>query len=156
MHNLSQLNDRLDKIENRLGQLESAYYQTISNISRELNLNKIRESNLNKIKDFKRFFSITDLSNFLSRSIDDLELTVRSTNCLKGENIFHIGDLVQHTKSDLLKIPCLGKKSFNEIETVLASFGLSLNIKLDECAELIDFENINLNQIGENNGNQSI
>jgi DNA-directed RNA polymerase subunit alpha len=53
---------------------------------------------------------------------------VRSTNCLKGENIFYIGDLVQRNESDLLKTPNLGKKSLNEIKTVLASRGLSLGM----------------------------
>lgn len=67
----------------------------------------------------------------LLRPIDDLELTVRSTNCLKAENIYQIGDLVQKTEVELLKTPNLGKKSLTEIKDVLASKGLSLGIKLE-------------------------
>ena len=67
----------------------------------------------------------------LLRSIDDLELTVRSTNCLKAEQIHLIGDLIQKTEVSLLKTPNLGKKSLTEIKDVLASKGLSLGIKLD-------------------------
>jgi DNA-directed RNA polymerase subunit alpha len=64
-------------------------------------------------------------------SVDDLELTVRSANCLKAENIFYIGDLVLRTEAELLKTPNLGKKSLNEIKDVLASRGLSLGLRLD-------------------------
>lgn len=71
-----------------------------------------------------------EIDPIMLRPIDDLELTVRSTNCLKGENIFYIGDLVQRNESDLLKTPNLGKKSLNEIKTVLASRGLSLGMIL--------------------------
>ena len=71
-----------------------------------------------------------ELDPIMLRSIEDLELTVRSTNCLKGENIHFIGDLVQRNESDLLKTPNLGKKSLNEIKTVLASRGLSLGMPL--------------------------
>lgn len=67
-----------------------------------------------------------ELNPVLLRPVDDLELTVRSANCLKGENIYFIGDLVQRTENDLLKTPNLGKKSLNEIKTVLATRGLSL------------------------------
>lgn len=65
------------------------------------------------------------------RPVDDLELTVRSANCLKAENIFFIGDLVQRTESDLLKTPNLGKKSLTEIKNVLAAHGLALGTKID-------------------------
>jgi len=64
------------------------------------------------------------------RPIEDLELTVRSTNCLKGCNIIYIGDLVQRSESDLLKTPNLGKKSLNEIKNVLASRGLYLGMNI--------------------------
>jgi DNA-directed RNA polymerase subunit alpha len=67
----------------------------------------------------------------LTRSIDDLELTVRSANCLKAENIYYIGDLIQRTENELLKTPNLGRKSLNEIKEVLASRGLTLGMKLD-------------------------
>jgi DNA-directed RNA polymerase subunit alpha len=65
------------------------------------------------------------------RPVDDLELTVRSANCLKAENIYYIGDLVQRTEADLLKTPNLGKKSLTEIKNVLASHGLSLGMNID-------------------------
>lgn len=67
----------------------------------------------------------------LLRSVDDLELTVRSANCLKAENIYFIGDLIQRTEVELLKTPNLGKKSLTEIKDVLASRGLSLGVKLE-------------------------
>lgn len=65
------------------------------------------------------------------RPVDDLELTVRSANCLKAESIFYIGDLIQRTENDLLKTPNLGKKSLTEIKNVLASHGLSLGMRLE-------------------------
>ncbi|MCX7896432.1 MAG: DNA-directed RNA polymerase subunit alpha [Rhodocyclaceae bacterium] len=67
----------------------------------------------------------------LLRPVDDLELTVRSANCLKAENIYYIGDLIQRTEAELLKTPNLGRKSLNEIKEVLASRGLSLGMKLE-------------------------
>ena len=67
-----------------------------------------------------------DFDPLLLRSIEELELTVRSTNCLKAENIFLIGDLIQRSEMDLLKTPNLGKKSLNEIKDELASRSLSL------------------------------
>ncbi len=72
-----------------------------------------------------------DFDPLLLRSIEELELTVRSTNCLKAESIFLIGDLIQRSEFDLLKTPNLGKKSLNEIKDVLASKGLSLGMVLD-------------------------
>lgn len=67
----------------------------------------------------------------LLRPVDDLELTVRSANCLKAENIFYIGDLIQRTEVELLKTPNLGKKSLTEIKDVLASRGLSMGMRLE-------------------------
>ena len=67
----------------------------------------------------------------LLRPVDELELTVRSANCLKAENIYYIGDLIQRTETELLKTPNLGRKSLNEIKEVLASRGLSLGMKLE-------------------------
>lgn len=67
----------------------------------------------------------------LLRPIDDLELTVRSANCLKAEHIYYIGDLIQRTEVELLKTPNLGKKSLTEIKDVLASHGLSLGMRLE-------------------------
>jgi len=67
----------------------------------------------------------------LLRPVDDLELTVRSANCLKAENIYYIGDLIQRTENELLKTPNLGRKSLNEIKEVLASRGLTLGMRLE-------------------------
>jgi DNA-directed RNA polymerase subunit alpha len=67
----------------------------------------------------------------LLRPVDDLELTVRSANCLKAESIYYIGDLIQRTEVELLKTPNLGKKSLTEIKDVLASRGLSLGMRLE-------------------------
>jgi DNA-directed RNA polymerase subunit alpha len=67
----------------------------------------------------------------LLRPVDDLELTVRSANCLKAENIYYIGDLIQRTEVELLKTPNLGKKSLTEIKDVLASYSLSLGMRLE-------------------------
>ncbi|MDD9883874.1 MAG: DNA-directed RNA polymerase subunit alpha [Gammaproteobacteria bacterium] len=67
----------------------------------------------------------------LIRPVDELELTVRSANCLKAESIYYIGDLVQHTETSLLKTPNLGKKSLTEIKDVLAQRNLELGVKLD-------------------------
>lgn len=67
----------------------------------------------------------------LMRPVDDLELTVRSANCLKAENIYYIGDLIQRTENELLKTPNLGRKSLNEIKEVLAARGLQLGMKLE-------------------------
>ena len=67
----------------------------------------------------------------LLRPVDELELTVRSANCLKAENIYYIGDLIQRTETELLKTPNLGRKSLNEIKEVLASRGLALGSRLE-------------------------
>lgn len=73
----------------------------------------------------------SEMDPILLRLIDDLELTVRSANCLKAEGIFYIGDLIQRTEVELLKTPNLGKKSLTEIKDVLASHGLSLGMRLE-------------------------
>ena len=67
----------------------------------------------------------------LLRPVDELELTVRSANCLKAENIHYIGDLVQRTEVELLRTPNLGKKSLTEIKEVLQGHGLMLGMRLD-------------------------
>jgi DNA-directed RNA polymerase subunit alpha len=72
-----------------------------------------------------------DIDPILLRPVDDLELTVRSANCLKAESIYYIGDLIQRTEVELLKTPNLGKKSLTEIKDVLASRGLSLGMRLE-------------------------
>ena len=75
--------------------------------------------------------SHNEVDPILLRPVDDLELTVRSANCLKAENIYYIGDLIQRTEVELLKTPNLGKKSLTEIKDVLASRGLSLGMRLE-------------------------
>lgn len=72
-----------------------------------------------------------EIDPVLLRPVDDLELTVRSANCLKAENIYYIGDLVQRSETELLKAPNLGKKSLTEIKDVLASKNLELGMRLD-------------------------
>ncbi len=73
----------------------------------------------------------TSFDPILLRPVDELELTVRSANCLKAENIYYIGDLIQRTETELLKTPNLGRKSLNEIKEVLASRGLTLGARLE-------------------------
>ncbi len=73
-----------------------------------------------------------EVDPILLRPVDDLELTVRSANCLKAESIYYIGDLIQRTEVELLKTPNLGKKSLTEIKDVLASRGLSLGMRLED------------------------
>ncbi len=75
--------------------------------------------------------SSSGVDPFLLRPVDDLELTVRSANCLKAEDIFYIGDLVQRSEAELLKTPNLGKKSLNEIKSILAKHHLSLGMVVD-------------------------
>jgi DNA-directed RNA polymerase subunit alpha len=72
-----------------------------------------------------------EIDPILLRPVDDLELTVRSANCLKAENLYYIGDLIQRTEVELLKTPNLGKKSLTEIKDVLASKGLSMGMRLE-------------------------
>ncbi len=72
-----------------------------------------------------------DVDPILLRPVDDLELTVRSANCLKAEQIYYIGDLIQCTEVELLKTPNLGKKSLTEIKSILATKGLSLGMRLE-------------------------
>ena len=73
----------------------------------------------------------SEIDPILLRPVDDLELTVRSANCLKAEDIYYIGDLIQRTEVELLKTPNLGKKSLTEIKDVLATRGLSLGLRLE-------------------------
>ncbi len=84
-----------------------------------------------------------EVDPILLRSVDDLELTVRSANCLKAENIYYIGDLVQRTEVELLKTPNLGKKSLTEIKDVLAHRELALGTKLENWPpQLLRRENL--------------
>lgn len=75
--------------------------------------------------------SSVEMDPILLRPVDDLELTVRSANCLKAENIYFIGDLVQRTEVELLKTPNLGRKSLTEIKDVLTTHGLALGMRLE-------------------------
>jgi DNA-directed RNA polymerase subunit alpha len=72
-----------------------------------------------------------EIDPILMRPVDDLELTVRSANCLKAENIYYIGDLIQRTEVELLKTPNLGKKSLTEIKDVLGAHGLAMGQRLE-------------------------
>jgi DNA-directed RNA polymerase subunit alpha len=87
--------------------------------------------NLQSIEDETETDVEADIDPILLRPVDELELTVRSANCLKAENIYYIGDLIQRTEVELLRTPNLGKKSLTEIKDVLASHGLSLGIQLE-------------------------
>jgi DNA-directed RNA polymerase subunit alpha len=75
---------------------------------------------------------VGDIDPILVQPVEELELTVRSANCLKAENIHFIGDLIQRTEADLLRTPNLGKKSLNEIKETLARHGLSLGMRLED------------------------
>jgi DNA-directed RNA polymerase subunit alpha len=88
-----------------------------------VDLDKAGDSKIEEIMD--------EVDPILLRPVDDLELTVRSANCLKAENIYFIGDLIQRTEIELLKTPNLGKKSRTEIKEVLSSRGLSLGMRLE-------------------------
>ncbi|QJC37771.1 DNA-directed RNA polymerase subunit alpha [Enterobacteriaceae endosymbiont of Donacia bicoloricornis] len=97
------------------------------------------------LKDIKQKKEIKeekpDFDPILLHSVDDLELTVRSANCLKTESIHLIGDLVQRTEVELLKTPNLGKKSLTEIKDILASRGLSLGMRLDNWPPILKNNN---------------
>lgn len=87
--------------------------------------------NLRSMEDEETVNEEADIDPILLRPVDELELTVRSANCLKAENIYYIGDLIQRTEVELLRTPNLGKKSLTEIKDVLASHGLSLGLQLE-------------------------
>jgi len=87
--------------------------------------------NLQSIEEAEAQEEEDEIDPILLRPVDDLELTVRSANCLKAENIYYIGDLIQRTEVELLKTPNLGKKSLTEIKDVLASHGLTLGVRLE-------------------------
>jgi DNA-directed RNA polymerase subunit alpha len=75
--------------------------------------------------------NVQDVTQALNIKIDDLELSVRSANCLKAENIIYLADLVQKTEAEMLKTPNFGRKSLEEIKVILNSLGLSLGMKID-------------------------
>ncbi|HHC75220.1 MAG TPA: DNA-directed RNA polymerase subunit alpha [Thiothrix sp.] len=87
----------------------------------DLTIEEVKESKIDE----------PEIDPILLRPVDDLELTVRSANCLKAECLYYIGDLVQRTENELLKTPNLGKKSLTEIKDVLAQFGLTLGTTLE-------------------------
>ncbi len=88
-------------------------------------------TNLTRVQEQKKEEEEVLIDPIMLRPVDELELTVRSANCLKAENANYIGDLVQKTEVELLRTPNLGKKSLNEIKEVLGSHGLSLGMELD-------------------------
>jgi len=88
-------------------------------------------SPLSDVSALKLVSPQSSIDPILLRPVDELELTVRSANCLKAENIYYIGDLIQRTETELLKTPNLGRKSLNEIKDVLAARGLTLGMKLE-------------------------
>lgn len=106
---------------------EDAIRKTATILQQQLaafvDLKQQQELKLDKHKD--------EIDPILLRPIEDLELTVRSTNCLKAENIYFVGDLIQRSEVELLKTPNLGKKSLTEIKNVLASHSLSLGMRLE-------------------------
>jgi DNA-directed RNA polymerase subunit alpha len=83
-------------------------------------------------------FADSNIDPILLKPIDDLELTVRSSNCLRAENIKYLGDLVQYSESQLIKIPNLGKKSLNEIKQILIDNSLSLGVQIENFRELVE------------------
>ena len=104
------------------------------NIDTIKEIQKIFNDNLDNMLGFKHsleFIKCCKFDTLLLSPIDDMELTVRSSNCLRAENIYYIGHLVQLSKEDLLKNINFGKKSLNEIEEALISRNLSLNMFLE-------------------------
>jgi len=86
---------------------------------------------LSDVSSMKLASPHSSIDPILLRPVEELELTARSANCLKAENIYYIGDLIQRTETELLKTPNLGRKSLNEIKDVLAARGLTLGMKLE-------------------------
>jgi DNA-directed RNA polymerase subunit alpha len=78
------------------------------------------------------------LNEHLFRSVDELELSVRSANCLQNANIQLIGELVQRTEQDMLKTKNFGRKSLKEIKEILVTMGLSLGMKLDNWPQMLE------------------
>ncbi len=106
---------------------ESATREAASILRQQLSVIVDLEAHVETEICFKRH----DIDPILLLPVDELELTVRSANCLKAENIFYIGDLIQKNESELLKTPNLGKKSLTEIKDMLALRGLSLGVRLE-------------------------
>jgi len=106
---------------------ESAIRQAATILQNQLSVIVDLEGNIETEPDKEE----VDIDPILLRPVDELELTVRSANCLKAEKIYYIGDLIQKSETELLKTPNLGKKSLTEIKDVLASRGLSLGMRLE-------------------------
>jgi DNA-directed RNA polymerase subunit alpha len=81
--------------------------------------------------------AMNQMSEVLNRSVEELELSVRSYNCLKNANIQTIGDLVQKTESEMLRTKNFGRKSLNEIKEILGGLGLSFGMKFDQQGRLV-------------------
>jgi DNA-directed RNA polymerase subunit alpha len=77
------------------------------------------------------------INEVLNRSVEELELSVRSYNCLKNANIQTIGELVQKTEAEMLRTKNFGRKSLNEIKEILANMGLALGMRIDQHGRLI-------------------
>jgi DNA-directed RNA polymerase subunit alpha len=77
------------------------------------------------------------MNEILNRSVEELELSVRSYNCLKNANIQTIGELVQKTEAEMLRTKNFGRKSLNEIKEILANMGLSLGMRIDSHGRLV-------------------
>jgi DNA-directed RNA polymerase subunit alpha len=77
------------------------------------------------------------INEVLNRSVEELELSVRSYNCLKNANIQSIGELVQKTEAEMLRTKNFGRKSLNEIKEILANMGLSLGMRIDQHGRLV-------------------
>jgi DNA-directed RNA polymerase subunit alpha len=100
----------------------------------------------NQVQDCKEESDEFPFNKNLLKKVDELELSVRSANCLKNENVFYIGDLIQRTEADMLKTPNFGRKSLNEIKSLLSSMGLMFGMtvqgwppeNLDELSRKLD------------------
>jgi DNA-directed RNA polymerase subunit alpha len=77
------------------------------------------------------------MNEVLNRSVEELELSVRSYNCLKNANIQSIGDLVQKTEAEMLRTKNFGRKSLNEIKEILGNLGLGFGMKIDAQGRLV-------------------
>ena len=118
---LAEVKEVLGSLGLTLGMQKEASQHKQSNM---LPLNQARDTIPSEIKNFFQ-------TPILSRSVDELELTVRSANCLRAEKIHSIGDLIQRTEVELLEVPNFGKKCLAEVKEVLGSLGLTLGMQKD-------------------------
>lgn len=130
--------------------------ETISALDAVKGSAKILINQLSAFVDFETMKKEQDLltekkvNPIFFKTIHSLNLTVRSANCLKGENIHYIGDLIQKSEAELLKMPNLGKKSLTEIKNVLSSINLSLGMLIEDW-DIIKIEYINKNKFLKDN-----